>query len=57
MEGFNCDKMIDRAFYSDKMHSTELSVKDDKVVCPKDCLLLSYTVKSTFSSQTEYTNF
>jgi len=29
MEDFNCDKIIDRAVYSDRMHSTEPSVKDD----------------------------
>jgi len=38
MEDFNCDKMIDRAVYGDRMQATELSVKDDEVVCPKPCL-------------------
>jgi len=33
MEDLNCDEMIDRAVYGDRMHATDLSVKDE-VVCP-----------------------
>jgi len=32
MEDFNCDEMIDRAVCVDRMHATELSIKDDEVV-------------------------
>jgi len=40
--------MFDRSVYGDRMHATELSVKDDEVVCPKACLLFCYTLKSMF---------
>jgi len=40
--------MIDRAVYGDRMHTTELSIKDDEVVCPKAWLLFCYTLKSMY---------
>jgi len=50
MEDFNCDEMIDRAVYGDRItqHATEPSVKDDVIVCPKACLLFCYTLKSMY---------
>jgi len=34
-------------------HATELSVKDDVMVCPKACLLFCYTLKSMYFFLTE----
>jgi len=54
MEDFNCDEMIDRAVYGDRMHVTELSVKNDEVECTVPKLAYSFATHSkvcTFSSQ------
>jgi len=54
MEDFKYDEMTGRSVYGDRMHATELSIKDDEVLCPKACLLFYYTLKTTLSSQKEY---
>jgi len=43
---FNCDEMIDRAVYGDRMDARNWSVqRSDEMECPKACLLYFFFTK------------